>query len=131
MEKTYLPTLSVRVTASGCSNEPATRNTPDDRPFDEVTFENGKLRFEEKVNQAVFEGTMKEDGLTIEGKWQRPGMSMPLVLKRADEAQVEAKGEIDSEVAQASEKPFQNRAKLIAWWKLDEADGNEVTAQRS
>jgi hypothetical protein len=77
----------------------ATRNNPDDRPFDEVTFENGKLHFEEKINQGVFEGTMKEDGLTIEGKWQKPGMITSCVLNRIDEIQVEDKGRDGSKEA--------------------------------
>ncbi|OHB63343.1 MAG: hypothetical protein A2168_02495 [Planctomycetes bacterium RBG_13_50_24] len=105
----------------------ATRNSPDDRPFDGVTFENGKLRFEEKVNQGVFEGTMKEDGLTIEGKWQKSGMLTPCVLKRVDDVEIEDKGRSDSGIVQGSEKQFQHFTKLVAWWRLDEADGNDVT----
>jgi hypothetical protein len=72
----------------------ATLNSSDDRPFDGVTFENGKLRFEEKVNQAVFEGTMKEDGLTIEGEFEKPGILTPCMLKRADDVAIENKGQL-------------------------------------
>jgi hypothetical protein len=104
----------------------ATLNSPDDRPFDGVTFENGKLYFEEKVNQGVFEGTMKEDGLAIEGKLQKPGALTPCVLKRVDVVQIEDKGQGGGRVAQSSEKQIQHRNKLVAWWRLDEADGNDV-----
>ena len=99
----------------------ATRNSPDDRPFDEVTFENGKLRFEEGVNQCVIEGTMKKDGLTIEGKLQKPGLITPCVLER-----IEDTGQRGSGSVQDSEKQIQHRNKLIAWYRFDEADGNDV-----
>ena len=60
---------------------------PDDElmtlTFDEVTFANGRLRLEARSVQAFFEGTIKEDGLTIEGPWQQQGQALPLVLKRA------------------------------------------------
>jgi len=104
----------------------ATRNSPDDRPFDGVTFENGKLRFEEKVNQGVFEGTMKEDGSTIEGKWQTPRMLTSCVLERVGDVEIEEKGQSDSGIVQSSEKQIQRLNNLVAWWKLDEADGNDV-----
>jgi hypothetical protein len=91
----------------------ATLNSPDDRPFDGVTFENSKLRFEEKVNQGVFEGTMKEDGLTIEGKLQKPGVLTPCVLNRIDEVQIEDKGNDDSEEVQGTPKQ-------------DESTGNQM-----
>jgi hypothetical protein len=97
-----------------------TRNSPDDRPFNEVTFENGKLRFEEKVNQGVFEGTMKEDGLTIEGKWQKPGMITPCVLNRIDEVQIEDKGQGESRVAQ--EAPTPNEPTVTRVLSLDGQD---------
>jgi hypothetical protein len=102
----------------------ATLRNPDDRPFDAVTFENGKLRFEEKTNQGVFEGTMSENGLTIEGTWQKPGMVTPCVLKRVDEAQIKDKGQSDSRVPQAPEMQIQQRNKLIVWWKF-ENDAND------
>jgi len=51
-------------------------------PLDEVTFENGTLRFKMISNQGEFEGTMKTDGSTIEGQFSQPGKTMELVLKR-------------------------------------------------
>jgi hypothetical protein len=91
----------------------ATLNSPDDRPFDVVTFENSKLHFEEKVNQGVFEGTMKENGLTIEGKFQKPGVLTPCVLKRIEDIQIEDKSHVDSEEVQGA-------------LKQDESTGNQV-----
>jgi hypothetical protein len=82
----------------------ATRNRPDDRPFDAVTFENNKLRFEEKVNQGVFEGTMKEDGLTIDGKWQKPDLITPCVLERIEDVQIEDKDQDNSKQMQGASK---------------------------
>jgi len=60
-------------------------------PLDKVTFENGKLRFEMMSNQGVFEGTMKEDGLTIEGQFQQEGQqTRAVVLRRIESAPSEA-----------------------------------------
>ncbi len=79
--------------------------------LDEVTFENGKLRFETKSNQGVFEGTMKEDGLTIEGQFRQQGQIMALVLKRVVAA--------PSKAVPASQEQLQGRDKLVAWWKFE------------
>jgi hypothetical protein len=70
-------------------------------PLDEVTFENGKLHFEIKSDQSAFDGTMKEDGLTIEGQFQQQGQMMALVLKRVDA--------VPSEVVPASQEQLQDR----------------------
>jgi hypothetical protein len=51
-------------------------------PLDQVTFEDGTLRFKMMSNQGRFEGKMKEDGLTIEGRFQQQGQTTGLVLKR-------------------------------------------------
>jgi hypothetical protein len=51
-------------------------------PLDEVTFQNGKLHFNGGSPPGVFEGTMKEDGLTIEGQFQQQGQTMALALRR-------------------------------------------------
>lgn len=68
----------------------ATMDSPDqgakDIPVDEVILENGNLRLELKSIFGVFEGKIKGDGLTIEGEWKQGGQSLPLTLKRVDEA---------------------------------------------
>jgi len=51
-------------------------------PLDEVTFQNGKLHFNGGSPPGVFEGTMKEDGLIIEGQFRQQGQTMTLALKR-------------------------------------------------
>ncbi|MFC1792199.1 LamG domain-containing protein, partial [Planctomycetota bacterium] len=70
-------------------------------PLNNVTFENGKLRFEMPSDQGALEGTMKEDGLTIEGQFQQQGQMVAIVLKRVDAA--------PSEAAPASQEQFQDR----------------------
>ena len=70
-------------------------------PFDEVTFENGKLSFERTSKQVVFEGTMKEDGLTIEGQLKSRGRVIALVLKRIDA--------VPSQTAQTPQEQLQDR----------------------
>jgi hypothetical protein len=91
----------------------ATRNSPDDRPLDKVTFKNGKLCFEEKVNQCVFEGTMKEDGLTIEGKLQKPDLITPCVLERIENVEIEDKDQGVSKQVQGVPKPDQSTVNLV------------------
>jgi hypothetical protein len=58
--------------------------------LDEVTFENGRLHFEAAARQTVFDGTMKEDGSTIEGRFQQQGQMIAVVLKRIAAAPSEA-----------------------------------------
>lgn len=63
----------------------ATMDSPDQRveniAVNNVTFENGRLYLELKVIQGAYEGQLKEDG-SIEGKWQKDGLSFPLLLER-------------------------------------------------
>jgi hypothetical protein len=78
--------------------------TSESFPLDEVSFENGRLYFEMKSNQGVFEGKMKEDGLTIEGQFRQQGQMMALALKRIDAAPEEAAEA--AEAAQSSQEQF-------------------------
>src|SRR5690606_19253384 len=54
-------------------------------PVETVTYKDGDLRLEVKSVRGVFEGTLKEDGKTIEGEWKQVGSVFPLVLSRIDE----------------------------------------------
>jgi len=54
-------------------------------PVDKVTFENGNLHLELKAIQGSYDGIMKADD-SIDGTWQQGGLTLPLVLKRIDEA---------------------------------------------
>jgi hypothetical protein len=82
--------IKIRREADGTLNAFTVDKSPNGdseiHPLDEVTFENGKFRFEVISEQIVFEGTMKEDGSTIEGqlKGQEEGQIMAFVLKRID-----------------------------------------------
>ena len=49
-------------------------------PVETVTYEGGKLSLEVKSVKGIFEGTLKEGGKTIEGKWKQAGSVFPLVL---------------------------------------------------
>jgi dipeptidyl aminopeptidase/acylaminoacyl peptidase len=49
-----------------------------------VTYKNGNLILEVKSIRGVFEGTLKEDGKTIEGEWKQAGSVFPLVLYYVD-----------------------------------------------
>ena len=53
-------------------------------PLSTVTFDNGRLNFEMPSNQGIFEGKMKEDGLTIEGEFRQQEQVAAVVIKRID-----------------------------------------------
>ena len=57
-----------------------------EKPVDEVTFQNGNLRLEIKSMWATFEGCVKKNFSTVEGQWKQAGQSIPLVLRRVNEA---------------------------------------------
>ncbi|WP_255336358.1 S9 family peptidase [Methanosarcina sp. KYL-1] len=54
-------------------------------PVETVTFKDGNLHLGVKSVGGVFEGTLTEDGKTIEGEWKQMGSILPLVLSRIDE----------------------------------------------
>lgn len=57
-----------------------------EKPVDKVTFQNGNLRLEMKSMWATFEGCIKNNFSTVEGQWKQAGQSIPLVLRRVNEA---------------------------------------------
>jgi pimeloyl-ACP methyl ester carboxylesterase len=57
-------------------------------PVDRVSFEDRAVRFEVDVAAGSYEGTMSEDGATIEGEWRQSGMALPLTLEHLDEVPV-------------------------------------------
>jgi hypothetical protein len=54
--------------------------------LDEVTFENRTFRFKMISNQADFEGTMKDDGSSIEGQFRQQGQTRAVTLTRINSA---------------------------------------------
>ncbi|AAM06307.1 alpha/beta hydrolase family protein [Methanosarcina acetivorans] len=52
---------------------------------DTVTYKDGNLRLGAKSVGGVFEGTLKEDGKTLEGEWKQAELTLPLVLDRIEE----------------------------------------------
>ena len=54
-------------------------------PVEIVTYKDGDLRLEVKSIRGVFEGTLKENGKTIDGEWKQAGSVLPLVLSRIGE----------------------------------------------
>jgi fermentation-respiration switch protein FrsA (DUF1100 family) len=55
-------------------------------PVDVITYKDGNLHLGVKSIPGAFDGTLKEDGKTIEGEWKQSGLTLPLVLSRIDEA---------------------------------------------
>jgi pimeloyl-ACP methyl ester carboxylesterase len=55
-------------------------------PFDSVSREEDKVRFESKALKVVYEGTLNEAGDEITGEWQQGGAKFPLNLKKVDSA---------------------------------------------
>lgn len=67
----------------------ATMDSPDQGatniPVSKVSFENNKLILDVQLIRGSYEGTLKPDG-TIDGQLKQSGASLPLALKRSDEA---------------------------------------------
>ncbi|MFC1635968.1 LamG domain-containing protein [Planctomycetota bacterium] len=97
-----------------------------DTPLDKITFDSNTLRFEGGSPLYIFEGTIKEDGLTIEGELQQGDQQWPALLMRVEQDPIKTEGQVDSQAGQTSEEKRRDRKRLVAWWKLDEADGNDV-----
>ncbi len=55
-------------------------------PVEAATYKDGNLKLEVKSINSVFEGTLKADGKTINGKWKQAGLDLPLVLNHIDKA---------------------------------------------
>ncbi|MDI9394107.1 MAG: alpha/beta fold hydrolase [Euryarchaeota archaeon] len=55
-------------------------------PVEVVTYRDGNLHLGVKSIRGSFDGTLKEDGKTIEGEWKQSGSTLPLVLSRINEA---------------------------------------------
>jgi pimeloyl-ACP methyl ester carboxylesterase len=53
-------------------------------PIEDVTWKDGKLRFELKVAKAAYDGKINAD--EIAGDWKQGGQSLPLTFKRTDKA---------------------------------------------
>lgn len=51
-------------------------------PVDEITFNSGNVRLEIIPIEGLFEGTLTEDGVKIDGHWTQSGMTLPLMLER-------------------------------------------------
>jgi hypothetical protein len=51
-------------------------------PVDTLVHDGSKLRFEMKAIEAVYEGTMQDDGREIAGQWTQRGRAWPLVLSK-------------------------------------------------
>lgn len=66
----------------------ATMDSPDQGakgiPVEAATYKDGNLKLEVKSLKAVFEGTLKADGKTIDGKLKQAGLDFPLVLNHID-----------------------------------------------
>lgn len=97
--------IQIRKESDGTLSAAIVPENPDETSpairLDEVTFENGTLRFKILSNKGDFEGTMKEDGQTIEGRFQQEGQAMGLVLKRIV-------AEAPSEVVPVAQQQLQN-----------------------
>ena len=55
-------------------------------PVEAATYKDGSLRLEVKSINGIFEGMLKADGKTIDGKWKQGGLDLPLVLNHIDKA---------------------------------------------
>lgn len=56
--------------------------------LDEVTLEDGKVRFVHKTLMSAFEGKLNDAGTEVVGEWKQGGLKLPLTLKRVAQVTV-------------------------------------------
>jgi pimeloyl-ACP methyl ester carboxylesterase len=81
-------------------------------PVDEITFNSGNVHIEIIPIEGVFEGKLSEDGEKIEGQWMQGGMTLPLLLERADKI-------ITIKRPQEPKEPFPYRTEEIVFKNSD------------
>lgn len=81
-------------------------------PVDEITFNSGKVRIEIIPIEGVFEGKLLEDGDKIGGQWIQGGMTLPLVLERAQKKLVIKR-------PQEPKEPFPYRTEEVVFKNMD------------
>lgn len=54
-------------------------------PVDVITYKDGNLHMGIKSIRGTFDGTLQDDGKTIEGEWKQSGLALPLMLSRINE----------------------------------------------
>ncbi len=59
-----------------------------DITVDRVSLEDGVVRFEVDVAVGYYQGSLSEDGTTIEGEWNQGGQALALTLEHTDEVPV-------------------------------------------
>jgi pimeloyl-ACP methyl ester carboxylesterase len=57
-------------------------------PVDKITFDSGNVRIEIIPIEGVFEGRLSDDRDKIDGQWKQGGLTLPLVLERAQKKPV-------------------------------------------
>ena len=81
----------------------ATMDSPDQGAngiaIDTVAYSNGKLSMKANAIKGSFDGTMKTDGRTIDGKWKQGPFSLALVLTRVDKV-------VEANRPQEPKKPY-------------------------
>lgn len=82
-------------------------------PVDEITFNDRAVRIEIIPIDAVYEGTLSEDGAKIDGNWSQSGMTLPLVLERTNR-------KFEIKRPQEPKKPFPYRTEEV-FFKNDDA----------
>ena len=95
-------------------------------PLDKVTFDKGKLRFEGGSPLYIFEGTIKEDGLTIGGELQQGDQQWSALLKRVERVPIEAEDQSDSGIGQGVPAEGSGKPPAAEAQTTGESTGNRV-----
>ncbi len=78
----------VKISKTGDGQLKATMDSPDQGAknigIDTITLEKDRLKFEVKIVNGHYEGTVNTDFTAIDGKWSQSGVSWPLLLKHVD-----------------------------------------------
>jgi pimeloyl-ACP methyl ester carboxylesterase len=78
-----------RVTVEDDGSLSGLMDSPDQGAYgitvDRVSLDGDAVRFEVDVAAGSYDGTLSEDGTTIDGEWKQGGLALPLALEHGDE----------------------------------------------
>ena len=108
----------------------ATLDSPDQGafgiPVDEASFEDGKIVLKLAAIGGGFEGTLLDDGATLQGSWSQGGGSLPLELKRQKAVGNEPTTDSASS-ATASDGAIEPTGFLSEFLAIDQVYGTKMT----
>ncbi len=81
-------------------------------PVDKIALDSGNVRLEIIPIEGVFEGKLSEEGDKIDGQWMQGGMTLPLVLERAQK-------KVEIKRPQEPKEPYPYKVEEVVFSNID------------